>query len=242
MRTIALLLAIVLGVAVAMVAAPVAEAHRPYFEEEDIQAEDPWLIDDSSISTALYAALNSRLDVDYYAFEGKAGEVILLALTIPQIEGQEAFAPYLALIGPGLPDLEALTESPLGQSLLERTTLPERMGGLLIEPPPGAAPTFYEPFSRTSYWERQEERVSLPLDGQYLVVVWHPEGEVGRYTFVIGEKERLGGDLAFPIKMRNYWTPVEMPSDGPMPLLSPAPESSPETTPAKRSCGGRFAP
>jgi hypothetical protein len=103
--------------------------------------------------------------------------------------------------------------------------VPEGAGALVVEPPPGPAPTFYEPFSRTSYWERQEERVALPASGRYVVAVWHPDGEVGRYTFVIGEKERLGGDPAFPFKMRDYWTPVEAPAAG--------------AAPARSTCGGK---
>jgi hypothetical protein len=71
--------------------------------------------------------------------------------------------------------------------------------------------------------------VTLPAGGQYVVAVWHPDGQVGRYTFVIGEKEKLGGDLAFPIKMRSYWTPVEVPDAEPEPAV----------TPAQSSCGGR---
>ena len=60
-----------------------------------------------------------------------------------------------------------------------------------------------------------------------MVAVWHPQGEVGRYTFVIGETERLGGDPAFPVKMRSYWTPVE------------APEAEPESADgaSRFSCG-----
>jgi hypothetical protein len=50
--------------------------------------------------------------------------------------------------------------------------------------------------------------VTLSADGRYVVAVWHPEGQVGRYVFVVGDKERLGGDPAFPLKMRDYWTPV----------------------------------
>jgi hypothetical protein len=198
---------------------PSALAHQPYFEEEDIRPEEPWEIDDPTISTALYATLDSRGDVDYFSFEGAAKEVILLELTIPQIEGQESFAPTMALMGPGLP----------GAELPHKVVVPEGWGALVIEPPPGPAKTFYEPFSRTSYWERQEQRVTLPVDGDYVVAVWHPDDQVGRYTFVIGEKEKLGGDLAFPIKMRSFWTPVE----------APAPESEPEVTISKSSCGGR---
>jgi hypothetical protein len=219
-----ILFAMVLGLSLLALAVTPALAHQPYFEEEDIRAEDPWKIKDPTISTALYATLEWPDDVDYYAFEGLEREVILLQLTIPQIEGQEEFAPTMALIGPGLPDaglnLDGLPAS---------VPVPEGMGAVIIEPPPGPAPTFYEPFSRTSYWERQEQRVTLPTGGQYVVVVWHPDGELGRYTFVIGEKEKLGGDLAFPIKMRSYWTPVE----------APATTTESEADPVRDSCGGR---
>jgi hypothetical protein len=177
-------------------------AHRPYFEEQDIGPEAPWPIDDPTISTALYATLESAQDVDYYAFRGEAGQTILLALTIPQIEGQDLFAPTMALLGPDLPavDLPARIERPQGS------------GALLLAPDPGPAPTFFEPFSRTSYWDRQEERVPLPAGGTYTVAVWHPEGEVGRYVFVVGDRELPGGDPTFALKMRTYWTPVGTPT------------------------------
>ncbi len=53
--------------------------------------------------------------------------------------------------------------------------------------------------------------------GRYTVAVWHGAGEVGRYVFVIGDKEQLGGDPAFPMKMRSYWTPVPQPAPTPIP-------------------------
>lgn len=212
------MLSLVLGLLLAGMVVSSALAHQPYFEEKDIEAGELWEIDDPTISTALYATLDSRGDVDYFSFEGLPRQVILLELTIPQIEGQEDFAPTMALMGPGLPDAD----------LPDEVTVPGGAGALVIEPAPGPAPTFYEPFSRTSYWERQEQRVTLPAGGRYVVAVWHPDGEVGRYTFVIGEKEKFGGDLAFPLKMRSYWTPVEVPAA--------EPESAP--APARSRCGG----
>jgi hypothetical protein len=176
-------------------------AHRPYFEEQDIRAEMPWHVDDPTISTALYATLESAQDVDYYRFQGQAGQTILIALTIPQVEGQDLFAPTMALMGSGLPQAD----------LPRQVIQPEGSGALLFPPEPGPAPTFFEPFSRTSYWDRQEERVPLPADGTYTVAVWHPEGEVGRYVFVVGDRELPGGDPTFPVKMRAYWTPVGSP-------------------------------
>lgn len=195
-----LIIALPLALIAALLAASPASAHRPYFEEDDIAAAKPWQIDDPTISTVIYATLQAAGDVDYFAFDGRQGDRILLAITIPQIEGQEDFAPHLALLGPGL----------------GRAALPARVAGpsnatgsVLIEAPSGAAETFFEPFSRTSYWERQSQRVTLPADGRYTVAVWHPQGKTGRYGFVIGDKERPGGDLAFKRKLRSYWTPVQ---------------------------------
>jgi hypothetical protein len=183
------------------VVAPVL-AHQPFFEEADIQPDAPWKIDDPTISTALYATLESPTDVDYFAFEGMTGQSILLEITIPQIEGQEEFAPTMALFGPGLPTDPSVTD------ILPQVARPDDAKALLLPAVPGPAHEFFEPFSRTAYWERQGERVTLPSDGHYIVAVWHDAGQIGRYVFVIGDKERLGGDPAFPIKMEKYWTPV----------------------------------
>lgn len=189
----------------AVLAAP-ALAHQPFFEEEDIPPDRPWRVADPTVSTAVYATLESPADVDAFAFDGHRGQVVLLSLVIPQIEGQASFAPMLALVGPDLPPGEGVP-----------AVVPLGIGeGREIIPPPESPPsTFFEPFTRTSYWERQERRVALPADGTYRVVVWHPQGEVGRYVFVTGELERLGGDPAFIAKMRAYWTPVGSPPPPP---------------------------
>ncbi len=187
-----------LAVILATILAAPALAHQPFFEEEDIKFDSPWLIDDPTISTAVYATLDSPMDVDYFAFEGDGGQSILLQITIPQIEGQEDFVPHMALLGPQLPPID----------LPDLVSRPDDAGGVLLPPPTGPAPTFFEPFSRTSYWERQQSRETLPVDGSYVVAVWHDSGVLGRYVFVCGDKEQLGGDLTFPIKMRSYWTPV----------------------------------
>lgn len=185
---------------VLIMAAPVL-AHQPFFEEKDITPDAPWRITDPTISTAVYATLETQDDVDYYAFEGRKGQRILLEITIPQIAGQELFAPEMALLGPGL----AVAALP------PRVAIPAGVGIELIPALTGPASTFNEPFSRTAYWERQSQRLTLPADGRYVVAVWHGGGEVGRYVFVIGDRERPGGDPAFRSKLRAYWTPVAPP-------------------------------
>jgi len=123
MRRNLFLIALVLGLFVTAMTPSTTWAHRPYFEGEDIGPDDPWLVQDPSISTAIYATLESSQDVDYFAFEGLEEEVVLLALTIPQIEGQDDFAPTMALIGPGL----------LAAGLPERVAVPDGAGVMVIE-------------------------------------------------------------------------------------------------------------
>lgn len=187
-----------------------AEAHQPFFEDEDWTPANAYRVKDPTVSTALYATLDRRDDVDYVRFTGSANQSILIGLTIPQIEGQETFTPTLALIGPGLP----------AARLPARIVTPPDTGARILRAAPGAPTSFFEPFSRTRYWERQEDRFVLPADGEYWVVVWNEAGQVGRYTLVVGDREIPGGDIGFPFKLRAFWTPV------------PAP---PEPTP--RSCG-----
>jgi hypothetical protein len=174
-----------------------AMGHQPFFEDKEFTFDSPGHIRDPTISTAMYATLETPTNVDYYDFNGSKGKSIFLSITIPQIAGQDNFAPTMALMGPGLPNVD----------LPKNVTKPQYSGALILPPPASAAP-FFEPFSRTSYWTRQEQNVTLPENGRYLVAVWDEKGQIGRYVFVIGYKEVLGGDLAFPLKIRNYWKPL----------------------------------
>jgi hypothetical protein len=207
----------------ALTVAP-ALAYQPFFEEEDVTAEKPWLVAKPTVSTAIYATLDSRTDVDYFVFDGKKGQTVLLSIVIPQIAGQESFAPTMALMGPGLGSA----------SLPAKVVKPADSSVYLLPALTGPAKTFYEPFGRKSYWERQEELVILPADGRYTVAVWSDEAQVGRYTFVVGDREIPGGDPAYGRKMAAYWTPVPAPAPEPV-------RATPAITPTKMSgCGEEF--
>lgn len=188
-----------------------AFAHQPYFEDTDTTATTPWSIADPTVSLALYFTLDSPTDVDYFTFAGRAGQTILLSMTIPQIEGAEHFTPTLALLGPSLPKI----------SLPTQVVQPANTGALLLRAPSGQAALFFEPFSRTRYWRRQQGRVTLPADGQYVVAIWSETGQMGRYTFAPGDREIFGGDPAFASKLRAYWTPVKSPDAPVAPTATP---------------------
>lgn len=174
-----------------------AAAHQPFFESVDITANDPWVVEDPTISTAIYATLDAPGDVDYYSFNATRGQTVLLSMLIPQIEGHENFTPRMALMGRSL----APARPP------EKVYKPEGFGTIILDPPRNAT-VFFEPFTRTTYWIRQKELVRIPADGRYLVAVWDDSGRTGRYVFVIGDREVPGGDLAYPLKIRGYWRPL----------------------------------
>lgn len=205
----AALAALGLSILLLMITVRPAFAHQPYFEDTDTTAKTPWSIADPTISLALYFTLDSPTDVDYFTFAGHAGQTILFSMSIPQIEGAEHFTPTLALLGPSLPKI----------SLPAQVVQPAKTGALILRASSGQAPLFFEPFSRTRYWRRQQGRVTLPADGQYVVAIWSETGQVGRYTFAPGDREIFGGDPAFASKLRAYWTPVKSP-DAPAPPTS----------------------
>ena len=193
-----------LALLLALFISDAAFAHQPFFEDADTTASTPMLVTDPEISTALYATLDRPGDIDYFRFEVSARQTIEIGITIPQIEGQRQFAPTIGVIATGL-GREGVSELPADSLEL----LSDQIGAETIEVV--EATIFFEPFSRTAYWQRQRRRITFPSDGDAVVVVWHPQESVGRYTLVVGQREVLGGDPAFARKLRDYWTPVVLP-------------------------------
>ena len=94
----ALLLALVCATAVA----GAAMTHQPFFENPDTTAATAMLVSDPAISTALFATLEQPGDVDFFTFSVAAGQSIEIGVTIPQITGQEKFAPTVSVVATGL--------------------------------------------------------------------------------------------------------------------------------------------
>lgn len=206
MKTVSATRTCVLSVALllAIFITDAAFAHQPFFEDADTTANTPMVVTDPEISTALYATLDRHGDIDFFRFEVSAGQTIEVGIAIPQIEGQREFAPTIGVIATGL-DQNAVSDLPAGAL----AQLSDHEGAEIVEAV--EATNFFEPFSRTAYWQRQRRRITFPNDGDVVVVVWHPQATVGRYTLVVGQREVLGGDPAFARKLREYWTPVVLP-------------------------------
>jgi uncharacterized surface protein with fasciclin (FAS1) repeats len=75
--------------------------------------------------------------------------------------------------------------------------------------PLGDEPEYwFEPFGGRYYWNWDNYFFDAPEDAAYTVALWHPEQELGRYSFVIGTDEIFGGDPDCMASMGAYWTPL----------------------------------
>lgn len=176
-------------------------AHQPYCEFADLTAAAPWQVPDASISYAYFGNVYPADDIDYFAFEAAAGHSVLLSLSIPAIPEQEVFAPIMAVFGPGL-DSDPRAEHP------SHNVQFEGQSGMMI--PLGEEPVYwFEPFGRKYYWNWDDYNFKASQTATYTVALWHPHNEIGRYSFVIGQREVFGGEADCIYSYGDYWTPLE---------------------------------
>lgn len=177
----------------------VVDAHQPFCEFSDLTAQSPWEVPDPDVSYAFYANMYPGNDVDYYTFQASAGQDVFLQMVIPDIPGQEDFVPMMAVMGPGMATMDALPD---------RVEVPDEAGSLVV-PLVDEARHFYEQFGRKYYWQWQDITFEAPVEGEYTVAVWHADERIGRYTFVVGIQEILGGDRNCMAAFNDYWTVLE---------------------------------
>jgi len=183
-------------------ASAAVEAHQPFCEFADLTADAPWQVPDPAISYAYFGNIYPAWDIDYFSFEAEAGQSVLLSLSIPANDENEdsIYAPLMAVIGPGLPG-DRPPALPTG------IQIPAGVGALMVSL--GGDPAyFYEPFGRVHFWNYEDDFFRAPQAGKYTVALWHPDKQIGRYTFVIGQREVWGGDLECFMAYSMYWTPI----------------------------------
>lgn len=154
-------------------------------------------IPNHKISWGIYEELSGSNDVHYYKFAADEGDRLYAQISIPKLEKLSTFVPSIALVGSNVTagNLEA------GNSVREYA---HDIGDLPFAIPPGMraivvdyngqipSSEFYEPFTQTSYWERQEIVInSLPSVGTYYLVVFDRSlmEDAAKYTLAVGEIE-----------------------------------------------------
>jgi len=208
----------IVALLVLFVAVPDVYAHRP----EPGNQEGVTRIPDPVTSYAYYREIVSPDQVHVYEFQARAGQFFHAGINIPQLEGLQDFGVTFALLGPGLPPIEeqALhshnSDEDLGPddvkedgansltAVLVSTGLSDELksgatGVVVVESVTGA--DFFEPFTQTRYWGRQELDLNLPEGGTYRLLIWNPHGKTGKYVLDTGTEEVFGVEdlLRFPL-------------------------------------------
>jgi hypothetical protein len=169
-----------------------AAAHRPVWGEQYGPIEIP----DLRTSFAVYRDLDAG-QVDVFTFEALAGQDLRAGIQVPAVAGLEAFGVTAALFGPGLPAANPDELPP---------DYPEDLGALVF--PSSMSADFFEPFTQTNYWGRQQVDLSLPANGAYYLLVWQPDGQPGKYVLDTGYEEvfQLADLIRFPV----WWLRVHI--------------------------------
>lgn len=209
-KQIQISLVLLLTLVVSFTLVPWASAHRP----EDGIDDGLTIIPSPAVSYAYYQEFDGSSNFHAYTFDAQAGQFFHAGINIPQIEGLEDYGVTLALLGPGLPAMEAgISSQPHSHSSQEAGDshaheaafeVPnwlnlDGLGGIVVENQPGE--DFFEPFTQTNYWGRQVLELTLPETGRYYLLVWNPEKEPGKYVLDTGREEVFGPAdvLRFPI-------------------------------------------
>ncbi len=205
MRRLTVIVAALLTVATGGVAAPVAAAHVPFLEpahssDAPAQQLDPFPravpLPDVSISRAVYGTLASGEQFDSYRLTVSRPARTPVEMLVPKAARYAAFRPSFALVGSGLTAAgvpPAFIRERLRTSTTAVSLVPRAYPQVVVVPDPGVTPrpTFYEPFSFSSYYRGGSTVVDLQPGRDYFLVVYDPAGRTGEYALGIGEAEEF---------------------------------------------------
>jgi len=122
-------------------------------------------IPDHKVSWAIYENLGES-EAKFYTFDANKGDSFYASIVVPKIEGLEDYSPTLVLVG---------------DDNFEKKKINYEKNF------PGNE--FYEPFGQITYWDRQELKTEIPVDGTYFLVVMDEKNQSGKYSLAIGTIE-----------------------------------------------------
>ena len=179
-----------------------AAAHKPIAIGETRATRDEAVrVVDIDVSQVIYTEITPELPQSWLFVETDGAFDLYVSVGVPRIERLSGFRPALAVIGPGLPDIE----------LPETVEVPDGAGAVLLRTSAIDEPdVFYEPVTGTGSWILLRQTVRLPHAGRYDVVAFSlPEGETGetlsgKLWMAIGVREKFGlrDILSLPRTMR----------------------------------------
>lgn len=144
-------------------------------------------IGDIGLSRVVYHEASEGARQIWLSFEAGAGGEASIQIGVPLIGRYAAFRPAFALLGPGLPPLDA-----------PPVEVPEGCGGIVFTTDAVTDPgIFEEKFTGTDSWVFERQVISLPETGSYYIVGFVPSGASGKFWIAPGTRENFGlADIA----------------------------------------------
>jgi len=142
-------------------------------------------IPDHKVSWAIYENLGEN-EAKFYTFEANEGDSFYASIVVPKINGLEEYSPTLVLVG---------------DDNFEKKKINYEKNFPGVE--------FYEPFGQITYWERQELKTEIPVDGTYFLVVMDEKNQSGKYSLAIGTIEDFSLVDFFTI-LPNAWIDTKL--------------------------------
>jgi hypothetical protein len=149
----------------------IVSAHAPLEVASNEDIATATLISNPEKSFVLYTELNDGGEAQYYHFPMQKGQRIYGSMQVP---GPGSMVPDIVIIGPGIED---------AGNVPSFIVVPAGSGAMVI---PGRSPNkpSYEPFSPQPIYETGRFNVTVPVDGDYYIAVYGPEG--GKYSLAPG--------------------------------------------------------
>ncbi len=202
---------ILLGLFALILVIPPAEAHKTTGANENHSLDTAYVLPDHKLSRVSYQELELN-ENNYYAFEGKANEKFFAEIVIPKDYGTAFFEPELVIIGTPnqivnianqLKNPACSMDHSMASDCSFKATqigykfndpnavfpIPTGYRGLVISYD-GELPSeeHYEPFSQTTFYQRQGVEFTLPETSWYWIAVFDDDYESGdnRYALATG--------------------------------------------------------
>lgn len=171
---------VVLVITIFFLLVPLVMAHAPLGTGDNESIDTATVIPDPTKSWALFSALNSDGDAQYYTFNITSGQKLHVTMYKSMRPEDTQFTPRLVIIGPNV----------AAQGSIPSTiTVPAGSSARLVnqtEPQPT-----YEPFSPSTFIGLADSTLENPTPGEYYLVVYEqstaPTG--GNYGLAIGDRE-----------------------------------------------------
>ena len=195
--------AVLVALALVLTASLAAWCHRPVtIGGAYATPEDALRITEIDVSQVAYSALSDADPALWLAFEAQAGTDLFVSLGLPVLDRLASYRPSIAVIGPGLPEIDVSLE------------IPETAGGIVLSTAEIETPRFFhEPVTGTESWILVDRTIQLPEDGTYYVIAWSPSQPPDKLWVAVGRKERYGLQdvLGLPAIVRDVRTFHEVP-------------------------------